>query len=64
MQTLPAWKPYSLAAQVEQLPHDVGINTLLRSSPALVTEWPTDRESVLADLDTPEDYARWQQLLT
>ena len=55
---------WSLAKQVEQLPPDVGINTLLRSSPNLVTEWPTDRESVLADLDTPEDYAHWQQRLT
>ena len=58
--TLLSW---SLAKQVEQLPRDVGINKLLRSSPDLVTEWPTDRESVLADLDTPEDYAYWKQRL-
>lgn len=55
---------WSLAERIEQLPRDVGVNTLLRSSPSLVTEWPTDRESVLADLDTPEDYAFWQQKLT
>ncbi len=55
---------WSLAEKVEQLPHGIGINALLRSSPDLVTEWPTDRESVLADLDTPEDYAYWQQRLT
>lgn len=54
---------WSLAARIEQLPRDVGVNTLLRSSPSLVTEWPTDHESVLADLDTPEDYAFWQQKL-
>ncbi len=60
----PTFLRWSLAEQVEQLPHDVGINTLLRSSPDLVTEWPTDRESVLADLDTSEDYAYWQQRLT
>ena len=54
---------WSLAARIEQLPRDVGVNALLRSSPSLVTEWPTDRESVLADLDTPEDYAFWQQKL-
>lgn len=54
---------WSLAEQIELLPRDVGVNTLLRSSPNLVTEWPTDRESVLADLDTPEDYAFWQQKL-
>lgn len=54
---------WSLAERIEQLPRDVGVNTLLRSSPDLVTEWPTDRESVLADLDTPEDYAFWQQQL-
>ncbi len=54
---------WSLAARIEQLPRDVGVNALLRSSPNLVTEWPTERESVLADLDTPEDYAFWQQKL-
>ena len=54
---------WSLAACIEQLPPDVGVNALLRSSPGLVTEWPTNRESVLADLDTPEDYSYWQQRL-
>ena len=55
---------WSLAARIEQLPRDVGVNALLRSSPNLVTEWPTDHESVLADLDTPEDYAYWQRRMT
>lgn len=59
----PTLMKWSLAARLEQLPRDIGVNTLLRSSPCLVTEWPTDRESVLADLDTPEDYAYWQQKL-
>ncbi len=54
---------WSMAERIEQLPRDVGVNTLLRSSPSLVTEWPTNRESVLADLDTPEDYVFWQQKL-
>ena len=58
--TLMCW---SLAARIEQLPRDVGVNALLRSSPNLVTEWPTDRESVLADLDTPEDYNFWRDRL-
>ena len=57
----PALLRWSLAARIEQLPHDVGVNALLRSSPSLVTEWPTDCESVLADLDTPEDYDFWKQ---
>ena len=54
---------WSLAGRIEQLPQDVGVNALLRSSPNLVTEWPTDRESVLADLDTPEDYNFWRDRL-
>ena len=58
--TLMCW---SLAGRIEQLPQDVGVNALLRSSPNLVTEWPTDRESVLADLDTPEDYNFWRDRL-
>ncbi len=60
----PTFLRWSLATRIEALPKDVGVNTLLRSSPGLVTEWPTDHESVLADLDTPEDYAFWQQKLT
>ena len=59
----PALLRWSLAARIEQLPRDVGVNALLRSSPSLVTEWPTDCESVLADLDTPEDYLFWKQKL-
>ena len=54
---------WSLATRIEQLPRDVGVNALLRSSPNLVTEMPTNRESVLADLDTPDDYAYWQHRL-
>ena len=54
---------WSLATHIEQLPRDVGVNALLRSSPSLVTEWPSDCESVLADLDTPEDYVFWKQKL-
>lgn len=59
----PTLMRWSLAARIEQLPQDVGVNALLRSSPNLVTEWTIDRESVLADLDTPEDYAYWQRRL-
>ena len=59
----PTLMRWSLAERIEQLPRDVGVNTLLRSSPNLVIEWPTDRESVLADLDTPEDYAFWRDRL-
>ena len=55
----PALFRWSLAARVEQLPRGVGINALWRESSSLITEWPTDRESVLIDLDTPEDYERW-----
>ena len=56
----PALLRWFCAALVEQLPADVGINGLWKSSLQLITEWPTDHESVLADLDTPEDYARWR----
>ena len=59
----PALLRWTCAALVEQLPREAGINALWKSSPGLITEWPTDRESVLADLDTPEDYALWQQRL-
>lgn len=56
----PALFRWSLARRIRQLPRGVGINALWRESPGLITEWPTDRESVLIDLDTPQDYERWR----
>ncbi len=51
---------WSLAKRIRQLPRGVGINALWRESPGLITEWPTDCESVLIDLDTPQDYEHWR----
>jgi molybdenum cofactor cytidylyltransferase len=50
-----AWKH---AADIQALPPDQGINALLRGRPAEVLELPVADPSVLADLDTPDDYAR------
>jgi len=49
---------WSLVPEVFELPHDVGLNHLVRMHADEVVELEVGRESVIADLDTPEDYRR------
>ena len=49
---------WSLADEVLNLPPDVGLNQLVRRAGSKVEEVPVTAPEVLADLDTPEDYAR------
>ena len=49
---------WSLAAEVSGIPADCGLNWLMRSQPARVTELEVTSDSVVLDLDTPEDFAR------
>ncbi len=56
--TLFGWK---LLPQFERIPAGKGVNHLL-SDPAIpVSQVEVEDAAVLADLDTPEDYARWQK---
>jgi molybdenum cofactor cytidylyltransferase len=52
--------PFRLAREVYDLPPERGLNFLLRKDPARIREVEVESPSVLADLDTPEDYARLQ----
>lgn len=58
----PTLFPWSISREVSQIPHDKGLNWLVRRDDTRVTEVPVTRESVLFDLDTPEDLARAQDL--
>ena len=51
--------PWARAREVRDLPAGVGINALVAARPELVVELVADDPGVVADLDTPEDYARW-----
>jgi molybdenum cofactor cytidylyltransferase len=51
--------PWSLAAEIRGLPHDVGINTLVARHAARVVTLDVADPAALADLDTPDDYRRW-----
>ncbi|MFO0964069.1 MAG: nucleotidyltransferase family protein [Gemmataceae bacterium] len=53
--TLIAWKH---VANLRSFPYDQGLNTYLRQFPAETIELPWPDDSVLRDLDTPEDYAK------
>jgi molybdenum cofactor cytidylyltransferase len=54
----PVLFPWPLVTDVARLPADVGLNQLLRAT--TVRELETQQASILADLDTPEDYKRLQ----
>jgi molybdenum cofactor cytidylyltransferase len=54
----PALFRWELTREVFELPADVGLNELVRRHEKEVVELETGRPSILADLDTPEDYAR------
>lgn len=54
---------WSLAGRVAAIPPDRGLNWLLHQSDVTVDAMPTSDPLVLADMDTPEDYARLQSLL-
>ncbi len=49
---------WSLAAEVLRIPSDRGLNWLVRSNPARVTEIEVTSDAVVMDLDTPEDFER------
>jgi molybdenum cofactor cytidylyltransferase len=52
--------PFRLAHEVYSLPPDQGLNSLLRREPDRIREVEVESPAILADLDTPEDYARLQ----
>jgi molybdenum cofactor cytidylyltransferase len=54
--------PWETAARIRDLPPDVGINVLVAGETAAgrVIEIELSEGSALADLDTPEDWERWQ----
>jgi molybdenum cofactor cytidylyltransferase len=54
----PTLFPFRLAPDVFVLPADQGLNRLLQLHAADVEQIEVDSPGMLADLDTPEDYAR------
>ncbi len=54
----PTLFPFRLAPEVFELPADEGLNSLLRRHAAEIEQVELDSRAVIADLDTPEDYAR------
>ncbi len=52
--------PFRLAPEVFQLSSDQGLNCLLQRPTAQINSIKIDSPAVIADLDTPEDYARLQ----
>lgn len=54
----PTFFRWHLADEVFALPADVGLNRLVAARAERVVTWDTPDDSILADLDTPEDLAR------
>jgi molybdenum cofactor cytidylyltransferase len=56
----PVWIGWQHVAAIRALPAGPGVNAFLRGQAASTLEVAVTNESVLWDLDTPEDYARLQ----
>jgi molybdenum cofactor cytidylyltransferase len=54
----PTLFPFRLATEVFGLPPDQGLNSLLKLHATEILQIETDSAAVVADLDTPDDYAR------
>jgi molybdenum cofactor cytidylyltransferase len=54
----PTLFPYCMATDVFNLPQDQGLNSLVKMHAVDVLQIDTDSPAVVADLDTPDDYAR------
>ncbi|WZO97030.1 nucleotidyltransferase family protein [Isosphaeraceae bacterium EP7] len=59
----PLLLPWSVALEIQALPHDVGINTLVRNHSSIARPLQVGDDLAAADLDTPEDYLKWQDRL-
>jgi molybdenum cofactor cytidylyltransferase len=57
----PVALPWRLAAEVRCLPDGVGVNALMAAHADRVLTLDPGDPNALADMDTPEDYARWSR---
>jgi molybdopterin converting factor subunit 1 len=53
--------PWKLAASVSSLPVGQGVNALMAGGTEQVIEVPVDDSDIPEDIDTPDDYRRWQE---
>lgn len=54
----PTFIGWNHVAGIRALPRDVGLNAYLRTHPDAVCEMPVASETILFDMDTPDDYER------
>lgn len=55
--------PWSLAGEVNRIPHDCGLNWLLNAYSTEVNELALEDDAALIDLDTPADYERLKHVI-
>ena len=58
----PTFFRWWLADEIRQIPPEQGLNWLLRTYDPQVVEVSVDQQTVLADLDTPDDYEQLKRL--
>jgi molybdenum cofactor cytidylyltransferase len=57
----PVFLGAEILAEILRLPPSQGANVVVRRDPARITEIPVSTSGILADVDTPEDYAKLLQ---
>ena len=51
--------PAQIAREIPMLPDAVGVNALIKQHEPIIVEIPEAHPGAILDLDTPEDYRRW-----
>ncbi len=55
----PVALPWQIAREIPMLPDAVGVNALIKQHEPIIVEIPEAHPGAVLDLDTPEDYRRW-----
>jgi len=56
----PVAMPWSIAQEIPKLPEGVGVNALIKQHSGIIVEIVEEEPGAILDLDTPEDYRRWE----
>ena len=58
----PVALPWIIAMRIADLPEGAGVNALMKENASAIVEVPVAERGAIVDLDTPEDYAKWNSM--
>ena len=58
----PVILPWRIARRIADLPEGAGVNALMKENATAIVDVPVAERGAIVDLDTPEDYAKWNSM--